>query len=124
MGTVLSELRVSQLGIIEEATVVFGSGLTVITGETGAGKTLLIDALQLLCGARSDPSLVREGAAEARVEARFLADGDDQPEAFCDGELVVARVVPADGRSRGYVNGRLATAGELATLTEIGRAHV
>jgi len=116
----LSELRVEQLGIIEEATVVLGPGLTVITGETGAGKTLLIDALQLLCGGRADPSMVREGAVEARVEARFVADGclsADAPVGFAEGEIVVARVVPGEGRSRGYVNGRLATAAELAALT-------
>ena len=103
----LNELRVENLGIIADLRVVFGTGMTVITGETGAGKTLLVDALELLCGGRADPQLVREGAAEARVEGRFV-DGDD--------EIVLARVVPADGRSRGYVNGRLATAAELAEL--------
>jgi DNA repair protein RecN (Recombination protein N) len=102
----LCELRVENLGIIPEALVTVGHGLTAITGETGAGKTLLIDALALLCGERADATVVREGAEEARVEARFLVDDD---------EVVLARVVPAVGRSRGYVNGRLATAGELAT---------
>jgi len=105
----LTELRVENLGIIVELQVTLGPGLTVITGETGAGKTLIVDALELLCGGRADPQLVREGAAEARVEGRF-EDGDV--------EVVLARVVPADGRSRGYVNGRLATVAELA---EYGR---
>ena len=108
----LTELRVENLGIIAELQVTLGSGLTVITGETGAGKTLIVDALDLLCGGRADPQLVREGAGEARVEGRF-DDGDE--------EVVLARVVPADGRSRGYVNGRLATAAELA---ECGRRLV
>src|SRR5207244_784771 len=108
----LSELRVENLGIIAELQVTLGPGLTVITGETGAGKTLIVDALELLCGGRADPQLVREGAAEARVEGRF-EDGDV--------EVVLARVVPADGRSRGYVNGRLATVAELA---ECGRRLV
>ena len=108
----LSELRVENLGIIVELQVTLGAGLTVITGETGAGKTLIVDALDLLCGGRADPQLVREGAAEARVEGRF----DDGAE-----EVVLARVVPADGRSRGYVNGRLATVAELA---ECGRRLV
>ena len=108
----LSELRVENLGIIVELQVTLGPGLTVITGETGAGKTLIVDALELLCGGRADPQLVREGAAEARVEGRF-EDGDV--------EVVLARVVPADGRSRGYVNGRLATVAELA---ECGRRLV
>jgi len=108
----LTELRVENLGIVAELQVTVGAGLTVITGETGAGKTLLVDALDLLTGGRADPQLVRDGADEARVEGRF-DDGDD--------ELVLARVIPADGRSRGYVNGRLATATELG---EIGRRLV
>src|SRR6476646_6867150 len=108
----LTELRVENLGIVAELQVAIGAGLTVITGETGAGKTLIVDALDLLSGGRADPQLVREGAEEARVEGRF-DDGDD--------EVVLARVVPAVGRSRGYVNGRLATVGELA---EYGRRLV
>jgi DNA repair protein RecN (Recombination protein N) len=108
----LTELRVENLGIIAEVSVAFGSSLTAITGETGAGKTLLVDALELLCGGRADPQMVRDGADEARVEGRFVV-GDD--------EIVLARVVPAEGRSRGYINGRLATAGELA---EQGRGLV
>jgi DNA repair protein RecN (Recombination protein N) len=108
----LSELRVENLGIIAELRVNLGGGLTVITGETGAGKTLIVDALDLLCGGRADPQMVREGTTEARVEGRF-DDGDD--------EIVLARVVPKVGRSRGYVNGRLATVSE---LTECGRRLV
>ncbi|MCU1426365.1 MAG: repair protein RecN [Actinomycetia bacterium] len=101
----LSELRVENLGIVSEVLITLGPGMTAITGETGAGKTLLVDALVLLLGGRADPALVRDGATEARVEGRFLS-GDD--------EVVLTRVVPRDGRSRGYVNGRLATAAELA----------
>lgn len=101
----LSELRVENLGIISELLLPLGDGMTVITGETGAGKTLIVDAVELLCGGRADPQMVRDGAAEARVEARFVLDDD---------EVVLARVVPSVGRSRGYVNGRLATATELA----------
>src|SRR5437764_7658988 len=101
----LTHLRVENLGIISELQVVPTGALTEITGETGAGKTLLVDALELLCGGRADPQMVRDGASEARVEGRFEL-GDD--------ELVLARVVPAEGRSRGYANGRLATASELA----------
>src|SRR3954451_6078062 len=106
----LTELRVENLGIVAELSVPIGAGLTAITGETGAGKTLLVDALELLCGGRADPQMVREGAREARVEGRFEV-GDD--------ELILARVVPADGRSRGYVNGRLATASELAEYARV-----
>jgi DNA repair protein RecN (Recombination protein N) len=110
----LHELRVENLGIVEEILVPFGAGMTVITGETGAGKTLLVDALALLVGGRADPSAVRDGAAEARVEARFTLPASDD-------EVVLARVVPVSGRSRGYVNGRLATASE---LSELGRTLV
>ena len=104
----LVELRVADLGIVDEITLAVESGLTAITGETGAGKTLLVEALELLLGSRADAALVRDGATEARVEGRFVtADGD---------EHVLARVLPADGRSRAYIDGRLATAGELAEL--------
>src|SRR6478736_3944294 len=101
----LVELRVENLGIISDLTLAMGPGMTVITGETGAGKTLIVDALDLLCGGRADASLVRDGADEARVEGRFV-DGDD--------EVVLARVIPKSGRTRGYIDGHLATAGELA----------
>ena len=108
----LMELRVENLGIIADLLLPIGEGMTVITGETGAGKTLIVDALDLLCGGRADASLVRDGADEARVEGRFV-DGED--------EVVLARVIPAVGRTRGYIDGRLATAAE---LTERGRALV
>lgn len=102
----LLELRVADLGIIEELHLLIGSGLTAITGETGAGKTLITGAIALLAGERADPGVVRDGAPEARVEGRFeAADGT---------EVVLTRVVPSDGRSRAYVDGRLATASELA----------
>ena len=101
----LHELHVENLGIIADLNLVLGPGMTVLTGETGAGKTMLVEAIELLVGGRSDPTLVRPGAAEARVEGRFVVD---------DEELVLARVIPADGRSRAYVNGRLATVGSLA----------
>jgi DNA repair protein RecN (Recombination protein N) len=102
----LVELRVENLGIIADLLLPLSEGMTVITGETGAGKTLIVDALDLLCGGRADPSTVRDGADEARVEGRFV-DGDE--------EIVLARVVPVRGRSRGYLNGHLATVAELAT---------
>lgn len=103
----LIELRIEDLGVISSLGLVFGSGLTVFTGETGAGKTMLIDAINLLVGGRADATMVRSGATEARVEGRF-DDGDD--------EYVLARVIPVVGRSRAYVNGRLATVSGLAEL--------
>ena len=101
----LSELHVTNLGVIEELSLVLGPGMTAVTGETGAGKTLVVTAIELLVGGRSDSSIVRPGATEAVVEGRFTM-GED--------EVVVRRVIPATGRSRGYVNGSLATLAELA----------
>jgi DNA repair protein RecN (Recombination protein N) len=106
----LAELHVVDLGIVADLDLLLGSGLTAITGETGAGKTLVVEALELLVGGRADSALVRDGASEARVEGRFV-DSDTGD------EMVLARVIPRDGRSRAYVDGRLATASE---LTELG----
>ncbi|HEY5876254.1 MAG TPA: AAA family ATPase, partial [Ilumatobacteraceae bacterium] len=101
----LTELHIEQLGVIDRLDLVLGHGLTALTGETGAGKTMLVEAISLLVGGRAEGTLVRPGAAEARIEGRFVV-GDD--------EVVLARVIPADGRSRAYVNGRLATVTNLA----------
>ena len=103
----LTELHIERLGVIEHLDLVLGRGLTALTGETGAGKTMLVEAISLLVGGRADASMVRLSAGEARVEGRFVV-GDE--------EYVVARVIPVDGRSRAYVNGRLATVGNLAEL--------
>ncbi len=108
----LTELRVRDLGVIADLTLVLGPAMTALTGETGAGKTLLVEAIALLLGGRADPALVRAGAAEAWVEGRFVVG---------DCEVVLARAVPATGRSRAYVDGRLATA---ATLAEAGAGLV
>jgi DNA repair protein RecN (Recombination protein N) len=125
---VLSELRVRELGVIEDLALVFGPGMTAVTGETGAGKTLVVDAIELLVGGRAEGARVRGGAVEAVVEGRFTmppdvpADGPavGQAEEAADGEgaeeVVLSRVVPTDGRSRAYLDGRMATAGALAEV--------
>ena len=105
----LVELAVANLGVIAELRLVLGPGMTALTGETGAGKTMLVEAVELLVGGKADPVLVRPGADEASVEGRFVLDDDD--------EVVLARIIPAVGRSRAYVNGRIAPA---AALTEWG----
>ncbi len=118
----LVELRVRNLGVIEDLVLHLGPGMTALTGETGAGKTLLVEALELLMGGRADPALVRAGADAAVVEGRFAVAGALTPGmAASDQEVVLAREVPGDGRSRAYVDGRMATAGALA---EVGAALV
>jgi DNA repair protein RecN (Recombination protein N) len=102
---VLTELRVRELGVVEDLTLTLGPGMTALTGETGAGKTLVVEALHLVLGGRPAPGLVRAGAGEATVEARFVTG---------ESELVLARAVPAAGRSRAWVDGRMATAAALA----------
>jgi DNA repair protein RecN (Recombination protein N) len=110
---VLAELTVRNLGVIDNLTVLLGPGMTALTGETGAGKTLVIEAIELLVGGRPDSVLVRAGAEEAWVEGRFvLGDGT---------ETVLTRVVPATGRSRAYVDGRMAP---VSALAETGAALV
>lgn len=133
----LVELSIRKMALIEECTLSFGSGLNVITGETGAGKSLLVGALELLLGQRPRPGLVRAGSRQLSVEGRFvLDDGDERvrkwlekhlPEVLDDWEgeseereLVIGRSVGDDGKSRAYVNHRPVT---LRTLRELA-AHL
>jgi DNA repair protein RecN (Recombination protein N) len=119
----LTELRVENLLLIERAELRLAPGLNVLTGETGAGKTVLAHALDLLLGGRAKPGIVRPGAAEAYVEGVFelaieLRDelGERLP-ARAD-EVVLARRIGADGRTRALVNGRSATLADLRELAE------
>jgi DNA repair protein RecN (Recombination protein N) len=115
---VLEELRVENLLLIESAQLRLAAGLNVLTGETGAGKTVLAHALDLLLGGRARPGIVRPGTGEAYVEGVF-ALGDGLAEELRErlpadaGEIVLARRVGADGRTRAYLNGRSATVGDL-----------
>lgn len=109
----LTELHIENLGVIERASLVLGGGVTALTGETGAGKTMLVEAIELLVGGRSDATVVRAGAAEARIDGRLVLNRPDGIE-----EIVLTRIVPADGRSRAYVNGRPTTVANLAELTD------
>src|SRR6476619_7131593 len=117
----LLELRVRNFVLIEELALELAPGFNALTGETGAGKSIVVGALGLVLGGRANADLVRPGASEAEVEALFDVRGSDRLLAqldaagiACDGELVVRRLVSAAGRSRAYVNGRLCTAAELA----------
>ena len=126
----LEELRIRDLGVITDATLPLGPGLSVVTGETGAGKTMVVTAVGLLLGARSDAGAVRSGAKSASAEAVLKLDaghaaiarskeaGADVEEFDGGAELLLARSVGADGRSRAYLGGRAAPVGVLAEIGE------
>jgi DNA repair protein RecN (Recombination protein N) len=128
---VLSEIRIESLGAISTATAEFDRGLTVLTGETGTGKTMVVTGLHLLGGARADATRVRSGAARAVVEGRFttgeLGEGvaaridevldSSGAERDDDGSIIAARSVAKDGPSRAYLGGRSVPAKSLSTFT-------
>jgi DNA repair protein RecN (Recombination protein N) len=120
---VIDELHIRGLGVIEDASLRLAPGLTVVTGETGAGKTMLVTALELLLGARADSALVRSGADAALAEAVVAPPPAEAADWVGEGdeELVVSREIPADGRSRARIGGRLAPVSALAEV--LGR-HV
>lgn len=120
------DITISDLGVISQATLPLGPGLTVVTGETGAGKTMVVTALGLLLGARADSARVRSGSQASWVEGRFslgaspevLARAVDLGAAMDDDELVLSREVQAEGRSRALVGGRSAPVSALSELAE------
>jgi len=126
---VIEELRITDLGVISEATIEPHPGLTVVTGETGAGKTMIVTGLGLLLGGRADPRAVRTGAERMRIEGRFqVADAalvdrvtaaggelEASPSELC--ELLVARHLTASGRSRAYLGGAQVPASLCADIT-------
>ena len=121
----IEELRIRSLGVIDESVLELGAGLTVITGETGAGKTMLVTALGLLLGGRADSGAVRTGARNARVEGRFRADDALRAaveelggEPDDDDTVLFARQVSAEGRSRAFAGGAAVPAGSLSDLTD------
>jgi DNA repair protein RecN (Recombination protein N) len=121
----LAEMRIQGLGVIDDATLELDPGLTVLTGETGAGKTMVVTGLTLLGGGRAEASRVADGAPRAVVEGRFSADaaalavadevGADPDD---DGTLIAVRTVSADGRSRAHLGGRSVPVGVLSRLAE------
>ncbi|MDQ0869734.1 DNA repair protein RecN (Recombination protein N) [Arthrobacter sp. V1I9] len=126
----LEELRIRDLGVITDATLPLGPGLSVVTGETGAGKTMVVTAVGLLLGARSDAGAVRSGAKSATAEAvlkldaghpaiaRALEAGAEAEEFDGGAELILARRLGSDGRSRAFLGGRAAPVGVLAEIGE------
>lgn len=120
----IEEIRIRDLGVIAEATIDLHPGLTVLTGETGAGKTLLVSSIELLLGARSDAGLVRADAAAASVDALVEVAESEVSEVAKgagavveDGTLALSRVVRANGRSRAHAGGRTVPVGTLAEIT-------
>ncbi|MBQ1784254.1 MAG: DNA repair protein RecN [Gammaproteobacteria bacterium] len=122
----LSELQISNFAIVDQAALELSSGMTTITGETGAGKSIAIDALGLCLGERADAALVRHGAERCEVTAVFrigqLAEARQwlQEQALdSDDDCIIRRVVSSEGRSKGYVNGQPVTAAQLKALGEL-----
>ncbi|MGW2510148.1 DNA repair protein RecN [Streptomyces scopuliridis] len=124
--TVLEEMRIRSLGVIDDAVVELSPGFTAVTGETGAGKTMVVTSLGLLLGGRADPALVRIGAKSAVVEGRIaLAAGapatlraEEAGAELEDGTLLISRTVSAEGRSRAHLGGRSVPVGVLAELAD------
>ena len=127
----IEEIRLRDLGVIAQATLPMGPGFTAITGETGAGKTMVVTGLGLLLGQRADSGAVRSGAAQASVEGTWIvpqdgsvaervreAGGDLEPIGGGDAELYLGRTLSSEGRSRATVGGRTAPAGVLADLAD------
>lgn len=124
----LSRLSIRDIVLIERLDLDFGSGLSVLTGETGAGKSILLDALSLALGARGDASLVRQGSTQGQVTAVFDVPGNHparellEANAFdTDGDIILRRVQTADGRTRVFVNDQPASVG---LMKDIGRLLV
>jgi DNA repair protein RecN (Recombination protein N) len=122
---VIEEIRISSLGVIDESVLELGPGLNVVTGETGAGKTMLVTALGLLLGARADAGAVRSGAKAARVEGIVAVDetvaaqADEFGGEVEDGSLVLARQMSAEGRSRAFLGGASVPISALQSLADL-----
>ncbi|MEV5708660.1 DNA repair protein RecN [Actinoallomurus sp. NPDC052274] len=122
----VEEVRIQNLGVIEEAVLELSPGFNVVTGETGAGKTMVVTSLGLLFGGRADPQRVRPGADRATVEGRIVLDEDGRVAArveeaggeLDDGALILTRSVSAEGRSRAHVGGRQAPVSVLINLAD------
>ncbi|MBW1988600.1 MAG: DNA repair protein RecN [Deltaproteobacteria bacterium] len=121
----LEEITIRNFAVMDDASVEFGPGMTAVTGETGAGKSILVNAVGLLLGARATSRMIRQGAAAAELTARFRPpDGSEVARRLseashdlCDG-LVIQRIIAANDRHKVYVNGRPSTMGEVAAITE------
>src|ERR1700685_1906336 len=132
LASMLEEVRINGLGVIDDAVLELSAGFTALTGETGAGKTMVVTALGLLFGGRADPARVRPGAARAAVEGRLVVsaeiareieeaggDLDDADDLDNQGAtLVLSRSVSAEGRSRAFAGGRSVPVSLLQVLAD------
>lgn len=114
----LRTLHVRDFVIVDQATIDFDTGFTVFSGETGAGKSILIDALSLVLGARGDAKAIREGCARTEVSAHFDCEQDIQGwlserDFDVSDELILRRLIDQQGRNRSYINGSAATLTQL-----------
>jgi DNA repair protein RecN (Recombination protein N) len=119
----LQSLSIRDFIIVESLDLEFSAGFTTLTGETGAGKSILIDALSLALGARNEGEVVRKGTEKADISVTFSANSQAQKwlaenELEADDTLILRRVIYADGRSRGFINGTAASIGQLKDLGE------
>ena len=119
----LAELSIRNFAIIDSLNVAFTGGLNVISGETGAGKSIIVGAVNLLLGDRASNELIRSSEDSAVVEARFVLDGRTNIKAWLkdrglyeDGDLVVRRIIARSGKNRVFINGNLATLNMLSSL--------
>src|ERR1700729_3031780 len=121
----LTHLQLRDLVIVDQAELEFKSGLTALTGETGAGKSLVVDALLLIAGGRAGGDIVRQGAERAEISASFAAlpaaalNWLGEQSIDHDGEIIVPRGIGADGRTRAYVNGQVVPLQALRELAEL-----
>ena len=116
---ILHELSIRSLGVIENSHLEFGPGLNVVTGETGAGKTMILTAIELIRGGKSDPQLVRHGDERALVNAVFdIGDVKGNEEYLEDDQLILTRTLSRDGKSKAGAGGVTITASVLSSLTE------
>ena len=123
--TFLDEITIRSIGVIDQATLEISKGLTVLTGETGAGKTMILTALNLILGGKSDTALVRKGSERLVASGKFSIP-INQKDLFEnrgvvveDSELIITRSVSADGKSKATCNGLAVTASTLSSISEL-----
>ena len=111
----ISNLHIKNIGIIDDIIVDFNEGLNILTGETGAGKTLIIDSLQIISGGRFSKDMIRKGADNCFIElCMFLPDNENS----IDGNIIITREINLNGRNLCKINGRMVTVNELKEFTK------